>query len=502
MGAPIHLEAEPPARVRPDSWLFFGVALTLIVALIHLPYLDLPLFWDELGQYVPAALDLAREGRWIPHSTTPNVHPPGLMLYLAGWWKLLGYSIPLTRAAMLLVAGLTAFVCFLLAIRLCRGLPGAPAFSAVTLLVFSPLFYTQALLAQLDLPATLLTLWSLLEFLQGRLRRAALVSVLLVLTKETGVVAPLVFAGWLWKEGRRKQALWFLLPLAALGGWLAALKLGAGHWLGSAAFQRYNLVYPLHPVRLALALLRRAFYIFVDQFHFIGWIGVWIAWRRARLYAGRPWRVAATFAAAHVLTVTVFGGATLERYLLPVLPLLYIAMAAGWSVYSPGWRRWSEVAAVAGLLFSLFWSRPLPAPLENNLAMVDFIRLHQQAAEYLEQNLPDRTITTAWPLSEALRSADFGYVSRGLRVRQIPDFRAATLKGLDRAKTDVLVMYRRDWNPGPLYEWCGWCRRVRERYYGFDQEALPEFAEQQLGLRPVANWSRSGLWVAVLERAE
>lgn len=487
-------------RVRPDSWLFFGVALTLITALVHVPYLDLPLFWDELGQFVPAALDLAREGRWIPHSTSPNVHPPALMAYLAGWWKLFGYSIPLTRAAMLLLAGLTVFVCFLLAIRLCRGLPGAPAFSAVTLLVFSPLFYTQAMLAQLDLPATLLTLWSLLEFIQARPRRAALVSVLLVLTKETGVVAPLVFAGWLWREGRRREAAWFLLPLAALAGWLVALKLGTGHWLGSEEFERYNLLYPLHPVRLSLALLRRAFYIFLENFHFIGWIAVWIAWRRARLYAAPAWRLAGAFAAAHVLLVSMLGGATLERYLLPVLPLMYIAMAAGWSLYSPGWRRWSEVAAVAGLVFSLFWTRPLPAPLENNLAMADFVRLHQDAAEYLEHNLPDRTITTAWPLSEALRSADYGYVSEGLRVRQIPDFRASTLRALDSSKLDVLVMYRLDWNPGPLYEWCTWCRRIRERYYHFDQETLPEFAQRELGLQPVASWSRGGMWLAVLQR--
>src|SRR5712691_9915312 len=50
--------------------------MTLEVA-IHLPYLKL-LFWDELGQFIPAALDLYHDGAWVPHSTLPNVHPPGL----------------------------------------------------------------------------------------------------------------------------------------------------------------------------------------------------------------------------------------------------------------------------------------------------------------------------------------------------------------------------------------------------------------------------------------
>lgn len=469
------------------------------MGLVHLPYLELPLFWDELGQFVPAALDLFREGWWLPHSTRPNVHPPGLMVFLAGLWSAVGYSILATRVAMLLLAGVTVFLTFLLAIRLCRGLPGAPAFSAATLWMFSPLFYTQSMLAQLDLPATLLMLWALREFLEGRIRRCALISVALVLTKETGLVAPLVFAAWLWREGRRREAAWFLWPAAALGGWLALLVARTGHWLGNPEFAQYNLSYPLHPVRLGLALLRRAFYLGVDNFHFIGWAAVWSAWR-ARVYSSRAWRVTASLGAAHVLTVTVLGGATLERYLLPAMPLMYIAMAAGWSLYAPARRRWSEAAAVAGLVLCLFWTRPLPAPLENNLAMVEFIRLHQQAAAYLEQYGAGRAVTTAWPLSEALRSEDFGYVGQGLRVHEIPDFSPASLTSPALRATELLVLYRRDWNPGPLYDWFPLLGRIRRRYYGFSGEASPEFAEQRLGLKQAAYWSRGGLWLAILEK--
>jgi len=150
------------------------LAFTGIILLIHLPYLNLPLFWDEMGQFLPAALDLWRHGLWVPQSTRPNVHPPGLAAVLAAVWSLTGYSIVVTRVVMLLIAGGTAVATFLLARRLCHGLPGDPAFSAVILLIVSPLFYTQALLAQLDLPATLLTVWTLYEFLSERVRRAAL----------------------------------------------------------------------------------------------------------------------------------------------------------------------------------------------------------------------------------------------------------------------------------------------------------------------------------------
>ena len=37
-------------------------------------------FWDEVGQFVPASLDLFHKGALVPRSVTPNAHPPGVML--------------------------------------------------------------------------------------------------------------------------------------------------------------------------------------------------------------------------------------------------------------------------------------------------------------------------------------------------------------------------------------------------------------------------------------
>ena len=108
---------------------------------------------------------------------TPNVHPPGVMAYLALVWRVFGFSILATRLAMLAAAAVAVWLTFLLAIELCRGVGGAPAFSAVPLLMVSPLFYTQAMMAQLDMPAMLFTVRALLLFLRGRYRCAALACV-------------------------------------------------------------------------------------------------------------------------------------------------------------------------------------------------------------------------------------------------------------------------------------------------------------------------------------
>src|ERR1700724_2445705 len=106
--------------IRFPTFLLLAT-FALLVFVAHLPYFGLPYFWDELGQFVPAALDILHDGSWIPHSTVPNAHPPGVMAYLALVWHIFGYSIPATRSAMLLLASCASLVTFLLAIQLCRG---------------------------------------------------------------------------------------------------------------------------------------------------------------------------------------------------------------------------------------------------------------------------------------------------------------------------------------------------------------------------------------------
>ena len=138
--------------------------------------------------------------------------------------------------------------------------------------------------------------------------------------------------------------------------------------------------------------------------------------------------------------VSVLGGAELERYLLPVLPLLYIAMGAALSTLRPMWRNAGLVTVAAGLLIGLFVNPPYPFPFENNLAMVDFVELHRDAARYLEASYPNQTIYTAWPLTGALRDPAFGYVTKKLATFETSDLGYSTLNRLDPKGVDVLVL--------------------------------------------------------------
>lgn len=486
------------AKNRSGIYFLLLSGFTVLVVAAHLPYLTLPLFWDELGYYVPAALDLFRQGLWIPQSTAPVAHPPVLRLWLAAAWTLAGYSIPVTRAAMLILAAAGVLFTFLLAIRLCRGTPGAPAFLAVLYLFLSPLFYTQAMMAQVDMPAMVLTVLALLLFLDARYGACVAVCTLLALVKETGAVVPVFFGAWLaLRERRRKEAAWFLVPVAALGLWLAAQAHATGHLLGDTEYARYNVWYALNPVRAVCALLRRLYFLFVADFRWIGTIAVAAAWLHSKIYRTREWAITGLLATLHVLAVSVTGGAVLERYVLPVLPLVYIAMAAASTLFRSRWRLLLQGGMAAGLLASFFWNPPYPFPFEDNLAMVDFVDLQQTAAQFIDDHLGFETVATAWPLTDALRNPDFGYVRQRHPVVETSDFRLSNVAAIDPNKVDVLVVYSRIWDPKWSVLRFGFVRRFLRRYYQYEPEITSEQIRERTGFVPVVRWTRRGQWIEI-----
>ena len=484
---------------RPFAYVLATLAFALILFAAHGPYLSLPYFWDELGQFVPAALDLFRGGSLVPHSAIPNVHPPGVMAWLAAAWSAAGYSIVATRSAMLVLASFGLLCAFLLSIELFRGLPGAPAFLALLPLLEDPLFFTQSMMAQLDMPAMVFSLAGLLLFLQNRHVAAAAACCALVMSKETGIVLPLVLGLSLTLRKRQRiQAAWYAAPFLLLACWLALLWRTTGTPFGDPAFARYNTVYALHPVRLGAAFLRRFYYLFAADLRWVGCIAIVYGWRRG-VFAHVGWKVVGAFAAFHVMEVTVLGGAELERYLLPVVPLFYMACAAGWTSFAPLWRNVSVAALCLGLLAGLAINPPYPFPFENNLAMADFVALHKAAAEYLEQTYPGESVHTAWPLTAALRTPEFGYVHRAMKTVETSDLHFSTLNKLDPGKVQVLAMYSRTQEDGWIMS-NAWVREFLARYFDYERQMTSIECRRKFGLFSVMRWTRRGQWIEIYAR--
>lgn len=475
--------------------MLFLLGFAALIFALHLSFLRLPFHWDEMGQFVPAALDIYNDGAWIPRTTVPNVHPPGLMALLAGVWKTAGFSIAASRVTMLAIASCGTLFSFLLAIRLGRGAVGAPAFGAVLFLIASPMFMTQSFMVLPDMPVMALTALALLLFLAEEYAWCAVVCVLLVLVKETAITTSAVFGAWLlFKEKRVRKALYFAAPAVALAVWLVLLKRATGNWLGNQEFAQYNVGASLTPIHFAGAVLRNAWVLFGADGKFVGSIALWVGWRAL---GGRDWQVALWVAGAQVGIVTLFGGAVLERYLMPVLPILFAAMAVAASVYTAHWRWASHAVMIVWLLAGWFWVPRFSFATENSKAVIDFIELQGDAAAYLGVWAPDKRIASMWPFTDAIRRPEFGYVRKPLTAVPLRGFHLAALADANRKDYDLLVVFSRNY---PVDEGFGSIPEIRSilrRYFGFMPEADREEIRAGLGLIRQMSWRRGGQSITV-----
>ncbi len=512
-------------RMKLNSGPSWGALFAVIFAptfLLHAPLLRLPYFWDEAGYYIPAARDLFLSGSVIPHSTPSNAHPPLVMAYLAAWWKIAGYSPLVTRTAMLLVSGFVLLGVFRLARRVANQEVAGAATACVALY---PVFFAQSTMAHVDLAAAGFTIWALESYVVGRWRAAAWWFSVAVLAKETALLAPLALLAWEWicpaasrvlksqlclHERGRAAAASLLGPAGVLALWYGYHYARTGFVFGNPEFFRYNVQATLDPIRIALALGMRAWQAF-------GYLHLWVltllmgwAMTRPALRDGEIERaridppvqcVFGVLILAYVAAMAVVGGAVLARYMLTIVPLVVILAV---STLRRRIRRWTAAIALVGCAFvaALFLNPPYGFSPEDNLAYRDYIRMHQDAASFLEARYPAARVLTAWPASDEISRPYLGYVTRPLRLVRIEDFTAEEIMGAaqERGRFDVALVFSTKYEPArPLLEhWRGW-EKLKARFFGFHRDLPPAVAAQLLGGRVVFSERGPGQWVAVIE---
>ncbi len=509
--------------------------------LLHAPLLRLPYFWDEAGYYVPAARDLFLTGTFIPQSTPSNAHPPLVMVWLALAWRVAGYSTLVTRTAMLALSAFSLLGLFRLS-RIAANLPVAWATTALVALY--PVYFTQSSLAQVDLPAAGFTFWALAAYLEDRPWKQVLWFSLAALAKETAILAPLVLLAWellgdfirtrsqessresstrgskevRWTEilppvGRQTRWLYLLLPVAPLAGWYAYHYAKTGFLLGNPEFFRYNVAATLNPLRIPLALGMRLWQLF-------GYFSLYLLTLAALLAMLRPpqktnagarpripfWMQAALLSVllAYLVFMSAVGGAVLARYMLPVVPLVILVSV------STLWRRvryWKLIvgAVAAAFVAGLFSNPPYGFTLEDNLAYRDYIVMHAEASRFLAMRNPGQRVLTAWPASDELTRPWLGYASASqpFRVLRVEDFSASQIDLAARARDrfDVALVFSTKYQPPhPVFgieNWEAW-RRIKEKFFGYHRDLLPEEIAQRLGGTIAYHKERNGQWIAVI----
>lgn len=531
-------KSQPASSAGGQLFLLFALFFAGLM-LLHSPLLRLPYFWDEAGYYVPAARDLFLTGTLIPQSTPSNAHPPLVMAYLALAWRLFGYSTLVTRTAMLALSAFSLLGLFRLS-RIAANLPVAWATTALVALY--PVYFTQSSMAQVDLPAAGFTFWALAAYVasyrEDRPWKQVLWFSLAALAKETAILAPLALFGWellgylvrrsskgsskksrkeiRWKEilppeDRRPRWLYLLLPVVPLAAWYAYHYSKTGFLLGNPEFVRYNVAATLNPLRVPFALAMRLWQL-------LGYFGLYLLTLAGLLAMFRPpqmangaaqpripiWIQAAFLSVvlAYVAFMSAVGGAVLARYMLPVVPLVILALV------STLWRRvryWKLIVGAVAIAFAagLFSNPPYGFSLEDNLAYRDYIVMHAEASRFLGLRYPGVRVLTAWPASDELSRPWLGYVnaSQPFRVLRIEDFSAAQIDLAVRGREhyDVILVFSTKYQPphARLENWDAWLR-IKEKFFGYHRDLLPEDIAQRLGGTIVERKQLNGQWIAVI----
>lgn len=510
--------SQPAYSAWAQQFLLFALFFAGLM-LLHAPLLRLPYFWDEAGYYVPAARDLYLTGTLIPQSTPSNAHPPLVMAWLALAWRVFGYSTLVTRTAMLALSAFSLLGLFRLS-RIVASLPVAWATTALVALY--PVWFTQSSLAQVDLPAAGFTFWGLAAYIEDPPWKQVMWFSLAALAKETAILAPLALLGWellgliraRWKEifppeGRRTRWVDLLLPVVPLAGWYAYHYAKTGFLLGNPEYFRYNVAATLNPLRIPLALAMRLWQLF-------GYFGLYLLTLAAVLAMLRPpqstnegarpripfWIQAAflSMLLAYLAFMSAVGGAVLARYMLPVVPLVILALV------STLWRRaryWKLIVGAVAIAFvaGLFSNPPYGFTLEDNLAYRDYILMHAEACRFLAMRYPGQRVLTAWPASDELTRPWLGYVNRPFHVARIEDFSPPQVDLAARARDhfDVALVFSTKYQPPhPLFEnWDTW-QRIKEKFFDYHRDMLPEEIAQRLGGTIAYHKERNGQWVAII----
>jgi hypothetical protein len=527
-------KSQPAASAWVQQFLLFALFFAGLM-LLHAPLLRLPYFWDEAGYYVPAARDLFLTGTLIPQSTPSNAHPPLVMAWLALAWRVAGYSTLVTRTAMLALSAFSLLGLFRLS-RIAANLP--VAWATIALVALYPVFFTQSSIAQVDLPVAGFTFWALAAYIEDCPWKQAFWFSLAALAKETAILAPLVLLTWellgvfvrprvnrssqesskeiRWKEilppvGRRTRWLYLLLPVVPLAGWYAYHYAKTGFLLGNPEFFRYNVAATLNPLRIPLALGMRLWQLF-------GYLGLYLLTLAGLLALLRPpqkqaevarpritlWVQAAFLSVllAYLAFMSAVGGAVLARYMLPVIPLVILALV------STLWRRvrhWKLIVGAVAIAFvaGLFSNPPYGFSLEDNLAYRDYVVMHAEASRFLAMRYPGQRVLTAWPASDELTRPWLGYVNQPVRVARIEDFSASQIDAAARVRDrfDVALVFSTKYQPPhPLFgieNWDAW-RRIKEKFFGYHSDLLPEEIAQRLGGTIAYHQELNGQWIAVI----
>ena len=210
--------------------------------------------------------------------------------------------------------------------------------------------------------------------------------------------------------------------------------------------------------------------------------------------------------AAHVVALSILGGAVLARYMLPVLPLVILICVSTLRRRLQQWV-WCVVAVCAAFVFALVTPPPYRIAPEDTLLYRDYIILHAQAEAEIAQRYPHARVLTAWPASDEMTRPFLGYVKQPMDVIRVDNFSQAEMERVARAtgQFDFVFLFTTKWEPPrPLLQSLAFGEALQKRFFDYHEDMAPDRAAAMMGGRIMRYQNRDNEWVAIIaiERVE
>jgi len=170
------------------------------------------------------------------------------------------------------------------------------------------------------------------------------------------------------------------------------------------------------------------------------------------------------------------------------------------------WRRLPMYEAFLGVIcfgfvLGLVINPPYHFAPEDNLDYAAFVRLHQQAADYLEAHPPDGRVLTAWPASDELTKPYLGYVTKPIQVVAVENFSLTQIMAAHEKADlyDTALLFSTKYEPagGFLIRLPLWAY-LQRRYFDYHSDLPPSTVAAMLDGKIVWRENDGGQWAAIV----
>jgi len=413
---------------NPLKHLLFLIPV-LILLIIQIPHLGIPYFWDEAWSYFPAIKKMAEVGPSLLPGVLPidycKGHPQMFFFIASMWMKIFPHDITLMRVLPLLISISLLMVVYIGLLKIANW---STAIIASVLISVQSLFLAQSIFLLPEMLVTVLFVLSFFLYLQNRFIAYAITSSIMVLTKETTIIFPLLFGLYYLfslltatnKEKYKHQNLLILL----VPGIIYALFLLLHYLKFSTAFYTSHLEYIQFDWHIAIKKIKSAIPFTLVHYGrltiLISTFCLLIIWLSQKQKNSR-FLILGTLSFVVYILFSVFNFYT-HRYML-VAMIIFILIFS----FLLGQIRLNNFVKAGITIFisaiCLFYSLTDKHNTDNDMGYIETIKVHQELVKFCEDNkLYNEPLAVTFNMIYALREKDLGFVKGTAKFTKIMDY--------------------------------------------------------------------------------